>query len=63
MKFSSLFDFLKRGQNLKMLSNAAHFGSPLTLCILMDFPIHIVTISMGLPIVYLKGSLVEISKL
>ena len=27
-----------------------------TLCILVDFPIHIVTISMGLPIVYFKGS-------
>ena len=27
----------------------------LTLCILIDFPIHIGTISMGLPIVYFKG--------
>ena len=29
----------------------------------MDFPIHIDTISMGLPILYLKGSKVEISKI
>ena len=35
----------------------------LILCILMDFSIYIDTISMGLPIVYLKGSQVEISKL
>ena len=34
----------------------------LTLCILMDFPIHIDTISMGLPIVYFKGSRVDVSK-
>ena len=34
----------------------------LTLCILMDFPIHIDTISMGLPIVQFKGSHVEFSK-
>ena len=35
----------------------------LTLCILMDLPIHIDTISMGLPIVFFKGSQVEFSKL
>ena len=35
----------------------------LTLCILMDFPIQIDTISLRLPIMYLKGSLVEFSKL
>ena len=29
----------------------------------MDFPIHIDTISMGMHIVYFKGSLVEFSKL
>ena len=29
----------------------------------MDFPIHIDTISMGMSIVYFKGSLVEFSKL
>ena len=29
----------------------------------MDFPIHIDTINMGLPIVYLKGSQVEFSKM
>ena len=28
----------------------------------MDFPLHIVTVSMGLPIMYLKGSQVEFSK-
>ena len=33
--------------------------SVLTLCILMDFPIHIDTISMELCILYLKGSQVE----
>ena len=32
-----------------------------TLCILMDFPIHIDAITMGLPIEHFKGSLVEIS--
>ena len=34
---------------------------PLTICILVDFPIHIDTISMTLPIVYLKGSQIEFS--
>ena len=33
----------------------------LTLCILVDFTIHIDTISMGLPIVYFKGSQLEFS--
>ena len=32
----------------------------LTLCILMDCPIHIDTISMELPIVYFKGSQVDL---
>ena len=40
-----------------------HEISVLTLCILMDFPIHIDTISIGLPIVYFKGSLVDFSNL
>ena len=41
-----------------------HMGKVvLTLCILMDFPIHLDTISMGLPIVYFKGSRVEFSRL
>ena len=35
----------------------------ITHCILMDFPIYIGTISMGLPIVYFKGSQVEFSNL
>ena len=35
----------------------------LTLCILMDFPIHIETISMGLSFVYFKRTQVERSKL
>ena len=35
----------------------------LTLCILMDGPIHIDTITLGLPIVYFKGSQVQFSKL
>ena len=34
----------------------------LTLCNLMDFPIHINLIRMRLPIVYFKWSQVEISK-
>ena len=34
----------------------------LTLCILMDFPILIITIRMGLCIIHFKGSQVEISK-
>ena len=34
----------------------------LTLCILMDFPIHIYAISFGLSIVYFKGSQVEFFK-
>ena len=29
----------------------------------MDFPIHVDTVSMGLPIMFLKGSQVEFSKL
>ena len=33
-----------------------------TLCTLMDFPIHIDTTSMGLPIVYFKGAHFEFSK-
>ena len=35
----------------------------LTLCILMDDPIHIDTISMAMSIMYFKGSQVEFSKL
>ena len=35
----------------------------LTLCILMDTPIYIDTVSMGMPIVYLMGSNVDFSKL
>ena len=38
-------------------------GKLLTLSILMVFPIHIDTKTMGLPIVYLKGSQVEFSEL
>ena len=34
-----------------------------TFCNLVKFPIHIDTISMGLPILYFKGSQVEFSKL
>ena len=34
----------------------------ITLYTLMKFPIHIDTISVGLPIVYLKGSQVVVSK-
>ena len=38
-------------------------GKSLTLCMLMDFPIHIDKKRMGLPIVYFKGPQVEFSKL
>ena len=37
--------------------------SHLTFYRLMDFPIHIDAISMGLPILYFKGLQVEVSKL
>ena len=37
--------------------------SRLTPCRLMDFPVLIDAISMGLPILYFKGSQVEVSKL
>ena len=40
----------------------AKSGMILTLCILMDFPIHIDAINMQVPIVYKKGSQVEFSK-
>ena len=35
----------------------------LTLCVLMDFPIHIKAIRMGLSIMYLKGPQIVISQL
>ena len=41
--------------------NNLHHVHTLTLCILMDFPIHFDTISMGVPIVYFKRSHVEFS--
>ena len=46
-----------------MVANLLDDFFALTLCILIDFPIHIDKISMGLTIVYLKGSQVEFSKL
>ena len=51
----------------KLLPTVAEGESELSLCILtlcnlMDFPIQVNTIRMGLSIVYYKGSLVEISK-
>ena len=39
------------------------FNSLLNFCILMDLPIHTDTLSMGLPLVYFKGSQVEVSKI
>ena len=42
---------------------AASGKSSLTLFILMDFPMHVDRISMELPILYFKGSRVEVSKL
>ena len=44
-----------------MVASVAVMVAALTLRILMDFPIHIDTISMGLSIVYFKGSQVEFS--
>ena len=44
-----LVDFLSTGTQLYTFFK-------ITLCVLMDFPIHIATMSMGLPIVYFKGS-------
>ena len=59
---------------LRIKSNKQNYSKPLkplqmtisitlTLCILIYFPIHINTISMGLPIVFFKGSQVEFFKL
>ena len=48
---------------LLLVFELAHDIRSLTLCILMDSPINIDTISMELPIVYLKGSQVEFSEL
>ena len=42
-----------------MVASIAVVVAALTLRILIDFPIHIDTICMGLPIVYFKGSQVE----
>ena len=39
------------------------FREVLTFCILMDFPIHIDAIGLGLPILYFKGPQVEVSEL
>ena len=39
-----------------------YLGNTFNLFILMDFPIHVDTISMDLSILYLKGSQVEFSK-
>ena len=44
------------------LKGYAHLSQGLTLCILIDFPILIDTISMELTIVYFKGSQVEFSE-
>ena len=46
-----------------MLVTDKHCWSSLTLCILMDFPITIDTISMGSSILQFKASQVEFSKL
>ena len=49
------------------MSMSFHASSPepslLTLCIWMDFPIHVNTVSMGFPILHFKGSQVKVSKL
>ena len=45
------------------MSSAVVVVDLLTLFILIDFPMHVHKTSMELPILYLKGSQVEISKL
>ena len=47
------------GPALEILVLIAYAQMSLTLCILMDFPKHIDTINMGLPILYFKGSQVD----
>ena len=47
----------------ELSSTGRYLAISLTLCILIDFPIPIDTVSMGLSIVHFKGSQVEFSKL
>ena len=72
--FTTIHFFIKRRkkQHLKMkVEKSSHSkllvdlplsGFQLTFCILMNFPIHMNTISMGLPIVHFKGSQLELLK-
>ena len=53
------FQALKSRDNTCNLLPVAVFIRPLTLSILMDFSIHIDSISMELPILYFKGSQVK----
>ena len=46
-----------------MASIKRSYACSITLCLLMGFPKHDDTISMGLPILYFKGSRVEVSKI
>ena len=62
IKYHSLF-LSKIGKDFANLSSAAVVIGALRVntLYLMDFPIHIDTISMGMPIVYFKGSYVKLS--
>ena len=51
--------FLIESTQISGYVNMWHKCTSLTLCILMDFPIHIATICLRLPIVYFKRSQVE----
>ena len=57
--FSKLSGFISETKNMNVRKAKDIL---ITLCILMVFPIHTDTISMGLPIVHFRGSLVEFSK-
>ena len=51
--------FLIESTQISGYVNMWHKCTSLTLCILMDFPIHIATVNKGLPIVFFKGLQVE----
>ena len=68
MNFQKHIDTIRDSPFLYLKGSPAKILYPdkfrsITLCILVDLPIHINTKSMGLPIVHFKGSQVEFSKL
>ena len=58
----ALYGLVKKTEKLTSFLMLSLLIGALTLCNLMDFPIHDDTIYMGLPIVYFKGSQVAFSK-